>query len=163
MYEEAALDALGADAPATAALRVGGEAELGYKPRGSRYGKAYRVRIEALGSKDGRVAVRRIGSWLERVERVPASLLTLRAAGPGVLALAGAHAGATRVVGGLVARGVHLGVADAADRNTLLHAALQGKHTATALALTDAGAVEDPRAANAQNATPGICCASCQG
>eukprot|EP00966_Prymnesium_polylepis_P304722 7040591-Prymnesium_polylepis.1 len=153
--EAAALDALGADTPATAALRVGGEAELAYKPRGTHFGRAYRVRIEALGSKDGRAAVRRVGSWLKRAERVPASLLTLRAAGPGVLALAAARAGATRVVGGLVARGVHLGVADVEHRNTLLHAALQGKHEATALALIDAGAVDDARAANAQNVTPG--------
>ena len=58
---------------------------------------------------------------------------------------------------GLVERGVHLGVADA-DRNTLLHAALAAKREETALALVDAGAVDDARAANAQGAPPGSLC-----
>eukprot|EP00966_Prymnesium_polylepis_P292962 6766751-Prymnesium_polylepis.1 len=85
---------------ATAALRVGGEAELAFKPGGTKFGRAYRVRVEALAAEDGRVVVRRVGGWMSRAERVHACLLTLRAAGPGVLALAAARAGATRVVGG---------------------------------------------------------------
>jgi ankyrin repeat protein len=101
------------------------------------------VRIEAIDA-NGRVMVRRVGVPRAKRESVAASLVTIRAAGPGVLAHAAARAGATRAVRGLVERGVHLGVADA-ERNTLLHAALAAKREAMALALVDAGAVEEAR------------------
>eukprot|EP00966_Prymnesium_polylepis_P068721 1596349-Prymnesium_polylepis.2 len=63
--EAAALDALSADAPATAALRVGGEAELGYKPGGTQpacAGKAYRSVCASSPEALGRIVERRCGA-----------------------------------------------------------------------------------------------------
>ena len=84
---------------------------------------------------------------------VPCSVLLVPASGVGVLLLAAARAGATRVVEGLITRGVHIGFADW-DHNTPLHIALEEGHEACACALVALGAVEHHLARNLRGMTP---------
>ena len=145
--------------PAQVQLRVSNLAEVPY-PCADLYnlGMSHTVRITSLSESHAQV---QSGKACARPLLLPRSVILLPVAGVGVLAHAAAHAGTTRLVGGLVARGLHLGVADA-DYNTLLHVALSQGHDCCAAQLIQMGAVTHPRATNRQQSLPTALC-ECRG